>query len=90
MDAMTIQAAAVVLLPALISVLKMLVPAMEGKALFYVNLALNIAVAVGVIFGIEGVDPTVALGVGVGGGLAGSKLVDLKKRGVLLSNRHGR
>lgn len=86
-DPVTIQAVAAVLLPAAVQILKMLIPTLEGKALLYGNLALNSMVAIGLIVG-AGAAPVETLALGLGAGLAGSKVVDLKKRGAVLSSRH--
>lgn len=82
-----IQAAAAALLPVLIGGLRMIVPGLEGKTLFYVNMGLNVAVAIAVTMGLD-VPAAAAITIGLGAGLAGSKAVDLKKRGVVLSRRY--
>jgi len=81
LDAVTIQATAAVAFPIVVSALKQVLPALSGKASFWVNLALNVLVAIGATLGF-GAPAATAIAVGLGGGLAGSKAVDLKKRGV--------
>lgn len=85
----TVQVVMAALIPAFTQILKAAIPGMEGKRLLYANMAMNILVALGMIFGAGA--PAVATGaVGLSGGFAGSKIVDLKKHGQTLSARHRR
>lgn len=91
MEGLQIQAAAAILLPAIVQFVKKMAPFMEGKKLLYANLALNMAVAVGVLFSVDGITAGLAATTLVGGGilgLGGSKMIDLGKHGTTLSERH--
>lgn len=79
--ALTIQGLAVILLPALIQVLRVVAPVVDGQRAFWVNLALNVAVAIAVSMGLD-VPIVAAATVGAAGALTGSKVVDIAKHGV--------
>lgn len=88
-DPATIQAVAAILMPAVVQILKMAIPSLEGKTLLYANLALNALLAIGLAVG-TGAPPIETLTLGLGAGLAGSKIVDMKKHGATVSPRHKR
>lgn len=88
-DPTHLQYFAALALPLVVQFFKKLIPTLAGRWLLVANLALNLLVAAGVAFGL-GAPATTALAVGAGGGLMGSKIVDIFKHGATSSPRHRR